>query len=144
MNTFLAILKSLGAVVAGYVVIAVLTIVTISTLAVLFPASYQPENTGWVILNVIYGCLFAAVGGYLTARLAPTRPLWHVLALGIFMALFSGLTAWAVASAPADSEYARQPGWYYPALTLLAIPCVLMGYAVYVRTIKQLKTPLNA
>jgi hypothetical protein len=133
MNTLKSILQSVGAVIAGYLVSAILTAITIAALGALFPASYNPENLGWVIFNVIYGCAFAVVGGYVLARLAPSRPFIHATVLGMLMAIFAVLTGYAVASAPPSPEYANQPGWYYPVLAITVLPCILLGAWLYVR-----------
>jgi len=127
------LLKSIGAILAGYLVSAILTGITISVLGILFPASYKPENVGWVIFNVIYGCVFAVVGGYILARLAPSKPMTHAWVLGILMALFAVLTGYMVASAPASPEYANQPSWYYPVLTITVLPSILLGAWLYTK-----------
>jgi heme A synthase len=127
------ILKSVGAVLAGYLVSAILTGITISVLGALFTESYKPENIGWVIFNVIYGCAFAVVGGTIVARLAPSRPMTHAWVLGILMALFAGLTGYMIASAPPSPEYVNQPRWYYPALAITVLPSILLGAWIYLR-----------
>jgi len=129
----MSILKSIGAVIAGYLVPAVLTAVTISVLGILFPESYQPENAGWVVFNVSYGCAFAVIGGYVVARLAPSNPFRHALILGILMALFAALTGYMVSVAPPSPEYALQPGWYYPVLAITVLPSILLGAWLFTR-----------
>jgi len=118
MRTTRTILRSIVAVVAGYLASALLIGVTVPLVGALIPASLSPANTGWVMANVAYGCVFAAVGGYLTAWLAPSRSLAHALVLGLLMAVFAALTGWAIANSPPLPGYADQPGWYYPALAL--------------------------
>ena len=125
--------RSLGAVLAGYLVSAVLTGITIAVWGVLFPDSYRPEHVEWVVFNVIYGCAFAAIGGYITARLAPRRPLAHATVLGVWMAIFAGITGYAVSVTPPSSEYANQPGWYYPVLAITVLPSILLGVWFYLR-----------
>lgn len=127
MNGIKSVLQSIGAVLAGYVVSALLTGITIAVLGALFPASYQPENLGWVIFNVIYGCAFAVIGGYVVARLAPSRPMVHAFTLGVLMAVFALLTGYAVSAQPPSPEYVNQPGWYYPVLAITVLPCILLG-----------------
>jgi heme A synthase len=124
---FRFILQSVGAVIAGYLVSALLTGITIAALGALFPESYRPENIGWVVFNVIYGCAFAVFGGYVVAWLAPSRPMAHALVLGVLMALFALLTNYAVSIAPPSPEYANQPGWYYPMLAVTVLPSILLG-----------------
>jgi heme A synthase len=124
---FRFILQSVGAVIAGYLVSALLTGITIAALGALFPESYRPENIGWVVFNVIYGCAFAVLGGYVVAWLAPSRPMAHALVLGVLMALFALLTSYAVSMSPPSPEYANQPGWYYPVLAVTVLPSIVMG-----------------
>src|SRR5690349_21673761 len=126
-NSQMNILKSIGAGLAGYLVSALLTGVTIAVLGALFPRSYEPGNVGWVIFNVIYGCVFAVFGGYVTARLAPSKPFVHGLVLGVLMALFAALTGYMVSISPPSPEYANQPGWYYPVLAVTVLPSILLG-----------------
>ena len=133
MNTLKSVLQSIGAVLAGYLSSAILTAITIAALSVLFPESYEPENSGWVIFNVIYGCVFAVLGGYLAARLAPSRPLMHATILGVLMAIFAVITGYSISVAPPSPEYANQPAWYYPALAITVLPSILLGAWLYVR-----------
>ena len=133
MNNFKSIFQSIGAVIAGYLVSAILTGVTIAVLGALFPESYTAENIAWVVFNVIYGCAFAVIGGYVVARLAPARPFVHATVLGVLMAVFALITGYAMSSAPPSPEYANQPGWYYPVLAITVLPSILLGAWLYVR-----------
>ena len=118
------LLRSIFALVAGYLVSSVLTAVTIGVLAALFPASYTATSLAWVGLNLVYSCVFAALGGYATARLAPNRPIQHALGLGLAMAALSALMAVTTVGNPA---YADSPAWYYPALAVTVAPSVWLG-----------------
>ena len=137
MNRFKSIFQSLGAVIAGYLVSAVLTGLTIAALGALFRASYNPENIEWVIFNVIYGCAFAVIGGYVAARLAPARPWAHATVLGLLMAIFAAITGYAVSVAPPSPEYTNQQGWYYPVLAVTVLPSILLGAWLYVRGVNK-------
>ena len=136
MNKFKSIFQSISTIVAGYLVSAVLTAVTIAVLGALFPESYTADNIAWVIFNVIYGCAFAVIGGYVVARLAPSCPLVHATVLGLLMAIFAVVTGYAISTAPPSPEYANQPGWYYPVLTVTVLPSILLGVWLYVRNLK--------
>lgn len=138
MKHFKSIFQSMGAVIAGYLVSALLTGLTIAALGALFPASYNPENLEWVIFNVLYGCAFAVIGGYVAARLAPTRPMAHAIVLGLLMAVFAVITGYAVSVTPPSPEYANQPGWYYPVLAITVLPSILLGAWLYVRGEKKI------
>ena len=133
MDKFKSILRSIGAVMAGYLVSALLTGLTIAALGALFPASYNPENLEWVVFNVLYGCAFAVVGGYVAARLAPAHPMAHAIVLGLLMAIFAVITGYAISVTPPSPEYANQPGWYYPVLAITVLPSILLGAWLSVR-----------
>jgi hypothetical protein len=134
MNNVKTLLKSLGALIAGYLVSALLIGVTIALLGGLFPESYRPENTAWVVFNVLYGCVYAVAGGYVTAWLAPSRPVTHAIVLGGLMAALAVLTAVMAAGTPPAAGEARQPGWYYPALAVVVLPSIVLGAWIRVRT----------
>ena len=133
MNKVKSIFQSIGAVIAGYLISAILTAFTIAALGMLFPESYKAENIAWVAFNVIYGCAFAVIGGYVVARLAPSRPFTHAIVLGVLMSIFAVITGYAVSAAPPSPEYANQPGWYYPVLAITVLPSILLGAWWYVR-----------
>lgn len=141
MDKVKSILRSLASLIAGYIVSALLIGVTVAVLGALFPASYQPENTAWVIFNVAYGCLYAVAGGYVTAWLAPSRPILHGFVLGGLLALLALLTALAVAASPPAPEYASPPGWYYPALAVTVLPSILLGAWLRVRQSRKSTSP---
>ena len=136
MNKYKSIFQSIGAVIAGYLVSAILTAFTIAALGFLFPESYKAENIAWVVFNVIYGCAFAVIGGYVVARLAPARPFTHATVLGFLMAIFAVITGYAISAAHPSPEYANQPGWYYPVLAITVLPSILLGAWLYVRGIR--------
>ena len=73
------------------------------------------------------------IGGYVTALLAPSRPMTHAWALGILMALFAVLTGYMVSVSPPSPEYEYQPGWYYPVLAITVVPSILLGAWLYNR-----------
>lgn len=127
MNKFKSILQSIGAIISGYLISAILTVLTIAALGALFPESYKAENIWWVVFNVVYGCAFAVIGGYGVARLAPSRPFTHATVLGVLMAIFAVMTGYAISVAPPSPEYANQPGWYYPVLAITVLPSILLG-----------------
>lgn len=115
--------KSVGAVIAGFIVVAVLSVVTDFVLEILavFPDSTHPElYTQWMLgVAFFYRSIFTIVGGYLTARLAPHNPLHHVYAL---MAL--GLCG-GVAGAIGGWSYGNH--WYPVALAITGPLLVWIG-----------------
>ena len=77
-------LRSIGAVAAGYIVFG-------ASAFLLFQLSgtdpHQPAPIGFKIASVIWGCVFALVAGWLTARVAGPRPVMHAAILAGVIAL---------------------------------------------------------
>jgi hypothetical protein len=119
------VLRSIGAVVAGFFACALLSIGTDVVLhaAGVFPPWGQPMSNALFVLATVYRTIYTVAGGYITARLAPNRPMAHVWTLGII-----GLLA-AIAGALATWDKGAEfgPKWYPLALVILAIPSVLFG-----------------
>jgi hypothetical protein len=124
-------LKRIGAVLAGFFTVFILSFATDLVLhaAGVFPAWGQPMSEGLFLLATAYRTVYNVVGGYITARLAPERPMTLVLILGI-VGTAAGL-AGTIATWSAGPEFG--PKWYPIALTVLAIPSVWVGGRVWAR-----------
>lgn len=110
---------------AGLVAIFVLSIGTDVALhaAGIFPAIGQPVSDRLLLLATTYRCVYAVAGCYLTARLAPDRPMRHALVLGIVGVILS--TAGAIATWNRGPAFG--PHWYPLALIASALPCAWVG-----------------
>jgi hypothetical protein len=74
-------------------------------------------------LAAAYRVVITIGGGYLTARLAPNRPLAYAVALGIV-----GFVAAAAATAATwNVQPPLGPHWYPLALVATAVPCTWIG-----------------
>jgi hypothetical protein len=98
-------------------------VVTLATDAVLhrvgvFPPTGQPASDGPLALATLYRTIYGVAGAYLTARLAPSRPMLHVMILGV-LGLIASL-AGAIATWNKMEIYG--PHWYPLALVVLALP----------------------
>ena len=115
--------RSLGAVLAGFVAVVILSIGTDMALvsAGIFPPLNRPSlfTTPLLLLATAYRGAYSVAGSYLAARLAPNRPMGHALALGVV-----GLAA---NTAGAIIMRGVGPPWYPIALILLAMPCAWLG-----------------
>lgn len=80
----------------------------------------MPNALVWA---TVYRTIFTIAGGYVTARLAPNRPMGHAWILGI-IGLFAAI-AGTVATWDKGPEFG--PKWYPLALVVSAIPCVWLG-----------------
>lgn len=119
-------LKSIGAVGAGFLVVLILSVATDAILEGfgLFPPPSDPGSYTWwmLLLALIYRSVYAALGGYLTAALAPGRPMRHAMILGIIGFVFATLGSivnWDKTAGP--------NAWYPIALIVLTLPSVWLG-----------------
>jgi hypothetical protein len=118
-------LRSVGAVLAGLVAIFVLHNGSDAILhaAGVFPPWGERMGDGLFLLATAYRLVFSIAGCWLTARLAPDRPMGHALALGAVGVALS--TLGAVATWNAGPEFG--PHWYPLALIAMALPCAWAG-----------------
>ena len=119
------VLRSIGAVLVGFFTTFILSVGTdlMCHATGAFPAWGQPMSHALFILATVYRAIYTIAGGYVTARLAPNRPMGHALTLGI-VGLFAAI-AGTVATWDKGPEFG--PKWYPLALVVLAIPCVWFG-----------------
>jgi len=115
--------RSVGAVVAGFVAVAVVSTLVDVVLhaAGVYPPWSEPIGDGLSLLATAYRVVITIAGGYLTARLAPNRPLAHAVALGLI-----GIVG-AAAGAAATWNLQLGPHWYPLALVATALPCTWIG-----------------
>jgi hypothetical protein len=116
------ILRRIGAVLAGLVAIFAVTSVTDAIMHAIgvFPPVGAPAMSSTLFLFAFaYRFVFDVAGSYLTARLAPDRPMRHALVLGAIGLVLS--IAGAVAMWDAG------PAWYPIGLAASALPCAWLG-----------------
>jgi multisubunit Na+/H+ antiporter MnhB subunit len=118
-------LRSIGAVVAGFVAVFVLSLGTDVVLHAtgVFPPWEQPMSDALFLLATAYRTIYCIAGTYIAARLAPDKPMKHALVLGVVGLIVS--TAGAVATWNKGPEFG--PHWYPVALIVTAIPCAWLG-----------------
>lgn len=122
------VLSSVLAVIAGFLTIAVLSTATDMVLHItgIYPPNgepmFQPELNA---LALAYRVVFTILGGYVTARLAPSSPGVHVLILASIGLVLSVLGVFASMSANLG------PIWLPIALVITAVPCVWFGGWLY-------------
>jgi len=119
------IARRVGAIFAGFLAVAILSTAADAVMhgTGVFPPAGQPMAAGLWVLALAYRFAFGVVGGYITARLAPDRPMAHALVLGVIGTILS--VAGAVAT------WDRGPGFgprWYPLLVIaIALPGTLTG-----------------
>lgn len=113
--------KSIWAVVAGFLAVAVFSTVTdeiLHALNIMPRAVYLPTNDA--LLALAYRSVYTVLGGFITAKLAPQNKMKHVWILA-GIGLLGGL-AGALGMPP---EYG--PKWYAWGIAIEAIPLVWLG-----------------
>ena len=119
------IARSIGAVVAGALTGIILSIGTDAVLraAGIFPALGQPMSDALFLLATTYRTAYGVVGSYITARLAPNRPVGHALvlgAIGLYVSIVGAVATW-------NKLPSLGPHWYPIALIVLALPTAWVG-----------------
>ena len=128
-------LKSIGAVLVGAIVGIALSLGTDILLRQLhiFPPLSQPMTDSRLLaLATIYRTIYGVIGAYVTAWLAPSRPMLHAVILGTLgeVASIAGL----IGTWNKTAEYG--PHWYPIALVVLALPPALFGAWLYEKRAK--------
>ena len=125
--------KSVWAVVAGVLfIIVVTTVVDLVLHAVhVFPPMSQPINDALALLATSYRIVISVAGAWLTARLAPQKPMKHALILGVVGHVLG------LAGVVATWNLGLGPRWYAIALAVLAIPQCWAGGKLYEMTSRK-------
>jgi hypothetical protein len=120
--------RSALAFIAAFAVTSILTYLTDVLLVAtnLMQSNTMPSSVGIIVLLVVYRTLYNVAGAFVLAKLAPSRPMTHVLVLGVLGAV-GGLAAGA--SMPGMASM-----WYSIALAVLAIPSVWLGAKLAVKS----------
>ena len=119
------IIRRIGAVFAGILVVFILSVGTDVVLHAtgIYPPWFKPMSTPLWVLATSYRIVYGVTGGYVTARLAPDRPIQHALVLGVIgiaVSLMGVIGTWSK-----GPEFG--PKWYPLALVAIALPCSWAG-----------------
>ena len=119
--------KSIWAVVAGVLFIVVVTTLVDALLHLLgvFPPMDQPIDDRLALLATLYRIVISVAGAWITARLAPQKPMKHALILGgvgVALGLVGVVATW---------NLGLGPRWYPIALVVLALPQCWAGGKLY-------------
>ena len=117
--------RSALALIVGLVVGVVLSLGTDEILHVLniYPPWGQTMSDQLFMLATGYRIIYSVIGAYVAARLAPYRPMWHAMVLGV-----AGLVvSIAGAALTWNHEPPLGPHWYAVAVALISLPCAWLG-----------------
>ena len=115
-------LKSIGAILTGFIAGAMLSIGTdllLEKTGFMRMDTFK-ESAWWALLIVIlYRCTYNVLGCYIAASLAPNKPMRHALIIGIIGTVFSILGSIAM--------WDKAIAWYNISIILTALPCAWLG-----------------
>jgi|SRR5437588_10889529 len=117
--------RSVIALLVGFVVGVVLSLGTdfVLHLVGVFPALGDPVGSKPLLLATIYRTIYSVLACYVTARLAPDRPMGHALAagaIGFAISTLGAVVTW-------NKGPAFGPHWYPVVLIVLAMPSAWLG-----------------
>jgi len=117
--------KSIGALLVGFITVAILSIATDMLFEVLhiFPPQNQPQVYAWWMLPIalLYRTLFTLFGGFVTAKLAPNKKVLHAIILGTIGMVF------ATGGAIVNWDKSLNAEWYPLLLIFVSIPATWLG-----------------
>jgi hypothetical protein len=115
--------KSIWAVFAGFLTVVILSTGTdfiLESFGIFPPASDPGLFITWMLLVALaYRCVYTVAGGYVTASLAPDKPMRHVIILSMF-GLAGGAAGIVVG-------WNMSHHWYPISIFLSAFPCTWLG-----------------
>lgn len=118
---------SVWAIVAGFLAVVILSIGTDIVLHKLhvYPPMDQRLSDNLSLLATFYRTIYSILGSYITARVAPNRPMLHALVgagIGMVLGTVGVVTTW---------HKELGPHWYPIALVVAGIPCAWIGARVW-------------
>lgn len=118
-------LQSIKAIAAGFVFVVIFSLITDFVLEAtgLMKQPFDLNSDGFIVFVILYRSLYGTTGSYLTARLAPVKPMKHSMA--------GGLIGFALSVAGAITMWNKPPHWYPIALVITALPCAWLGAKIF-------------
>jgi hypothetical protein len=126
------LLKSIGVIIAGFALGAILSIVTdflLEKLGIISRDNFKQTSVILIYLVIIYRFIFNVTGCYLTAKLAPNNPMKHVIIIGFIGTVLSILGSLAM--------WDNAIPFYKIAIILISFPSAWLGGKLVLSTNKQ-------
>lgn len=116
-------MRSVLAIVVGFVFIALLSFGTDALVRGALPGAFdaagRTDSVPILLMTIAYVGVFAVTGCYITGRLAPSRPMWHALVLGLLGLAFTAAGTMAM--------WSLAPAWYNIVSLVLVMPFAWLG-----------------
>lgn len=127
------ILKSTGAIIAGFVLGAILSIGTdllLDKLGIMSLENFKENSAAIILLVIFYRFVFNVAGSYLTAKLAPNNPMKHVIIIGVIGTVLSILGAMAM--------WDKAVAGYNISIILIPLPSAWLGGKLFLNKFKAI------
>lgn len=129
--------RSILCIVVGFVVVVAITLVTDVILHKIhfYPPLGEYTSGSVLIWATVYRTIYGVIGSYITARLAPARPMKHALiggAIGMVLATAGAIATW-------NHVPPLGPHWYPISLIIGALPTAWLGAKIF-----QMQSPSNS
>ena len=120
------VLKSIGAIAAGFIVVIIISIVTDAILEKtgLMKKPFDLNPDWFIIFVIFYRSVYGVIGSYITARLAPVKPMLH--------SMIGGAIGFVISIAGTIIMWDKPPHWYAISLIVTALPCAWLGGYLFV------------
>jgi hypothetical protein len=127
--------RSIGALIAGFLANIILSLGTDIALHAIgvAPPLGERMSDALLLLATVYRTLYGVAGSYITARLAPNRPMQHVLlgcGVGLVLSIVVGAATW-------NRVPSLGPHWYSLALIATALPSAWVGGRLRVMQLRE-------
>ncbi len=121
--------RSILAIFAGFVFVAALSTVTDVVLnkVGIFPALGQRMPDRLLVIALAYRTLFSIGGSYITARIAPYRPMLHAFVgalIGLAIGTLGVFVTW-------NNPMTQGAHWYAIAVALVGLPAAWVGGKIW-------------
>lgn len=127
--------RSIGALFAGFIAVVILSLGTDIGLHAIgvAPSLEQRWPDALLLLATVYRTCYGVAGSYITARLAPDRPMGHALlgcGVGLVLSIVVTVTTW-------NRMPSLGPHWYSLALIATAVPSAWVGGRLRVMQLRE-------
>lgn len=126
------IIKSIGAILAGIFLGAILSIGTdflMEKTGIMSMDNFKQSSLTIILFVIAYRFLFNVIGCYLTAFLAPNKPMKHVIVIGIIGTVLSIVGSIAM--------WDKAIPLYNIAIIVMSLPSAWLGGQLYLKTHKD-------
>lgn len=122
--------RSILCIVVGFIVVVAITIITDVILHKIhfYPPLGEYNSSSVLVWATVYRTIYGVIGSYITARLAPNRPMLHSLiggAIGVVLATIGAIATW-------NHVPSLGPHWYPVALIIGALPTAWLGAQLHI------------